>query len=354
MPESADQKTEKPTQRKLRKAREEGMVAQSVEVNNALVLLAAVGALALFGGAMFRGVTGAMTDALGGLGRPELTIEGTSRLMQEFFGVILRGALPIMLFVGAVGLLCSLAQTGVVLVPKKIMPQLAHINPVNGAKNLFSLKAVMRLVTAALKLTAIGAIVYLFVRSRTGWLFAISGKSVLGVLLAVRELCASLLLRIIAAMFAIAVIDFAYQKWQQRRELMMTKSELKEEHKRDEGNPEVRGKQAQMRRAVARARMIQAVPSATVVVTNPTHVAVALRWQEGDMGAPTVVAKGQDHMARRIRQVAEQHEVPVLERRLLARTLYQVVEVGQEIPSKLYQAVAEVLAFVLKRARKGA
>jgi flagellar biosynthetic protein FlhB len=222
---------------------------------------------------------------------------------------------------------------------------------VRGFKNLFSLSAMMRLVMAAIKITTIGLIAFTLLRSKVVLLFALPGKSAWGALHVAGGLCMSLVGRIAAAMVAVAVLDYGYQRWQNEKQLMMTKSELKEEHKRDEGDPEIRGRQAQMRRSVVRARMIQAVPEADVLVTNPDHVAVALRWDEKTMSAPRVVAKGADHLARRMKQVARKHGVPIVERRPLARALYQAVEVGMEIPPKLYYAVAEVLAFVMKRRR---
>jgi len=330
------------------------MVAQSMEINNALVLLAAIGGMALFGGRIFRVLSGSLTECLGNLGARRMTCQTAVTLATESISTVISAGLPLMLFVGAMGLLGSLAQTGVLMTPNKIKPDLNHINPVNGLKNLFSLSALMRLVMALMKLVAISLIAFFLLRDRVGWLYSLSGKTVWGILDATRSLCLSLVGRITGAMVAVAVLDFAFQRWQFGKKIMMSKSELKEEHKRDEGDPEVRGRQAQMRRSISRARMMQAVPKADVVVTNPDHVAVALRWDEAEMSAPKVVAKGKNYLAQRIKAIARQHNVPVLERKLLARTLYEVVEVGNEIPPKLYYVVAEVLAFVMRKRRKRA
>jgi flagellar biosynthetic protein FlhB len=237
-------------------------------------------------------------------------------------------------------------------VPKKLVPDLQAINPIRGLRNIFSLTAVMRLLTAVIKFAVIGLVCYLLIRSRLHWFGALVGKDAWGILDVGRRLSLSLLLRVVAIMLGVAVLDYAYQRWRYEKQLMMTKQELKEERKRDEGDPEVRGRQAQMRRAMANRRMVQAVPEADVVVTNPTHLAVALQWDEETMSAPTVVAKGQDFLARRIQQIAREHGVPVLERKNLTRLLYQTVEVGAEIPPKLYYAVAEVLAYVLRKHRR--
>ncbi|KPK66186.1 MAG: hypothetical protein AMK73_00845 [Planctomycetes bacterium SM23_32] len=352
-PNEADQqKTEKPTRRKRERARREGMVAQSAEVNNALVLLAAVGALTLFGTYTFGAMAGQMAGRLGGLHVPEVTLGGVRPVLCESVATVARAVAPIMVFTGLVGLLCSLVQTGVLFTPKRLSPNLAHINPVAGFKRLFSLTSLARLAVSLVKLVAIGLIVYTLVSSRLVWFFAAIGKSTWGILETGRRLCMSLALRVVAAMVAVAVADYAWQRWRFEKRLMMSRTELKEEHKRDEGDPEVRARQAQVRRALARSRMIQAVPTADVVVTNPTHIAVALRWDEKKMAAPQVVAKGESWLAERIKQIARLHGVPVLERKVLAHTLYEAVEVGMEIPPKLYYAVAEVLAFVLRKRRK--
>ncbi len=349
MPPTAEQKTEKPTQRKRRRARREGQVAQSNEVNNAFVLLAGLGALALFGGYSFRCMAAWAASRLGNLGGLEVTPAGVANVVSDTVGVLVRASLPVMVLVGAVGLLCSMLQTGLLVVPKKIAPNLRAIDPIRGLKNIFSLSAVMRLVVAAIKFVVIGLITYFVLRGRLGWFAGLVARSPWGILDLSRRLCFLILARVAIAMLAVAILDYAFQRWRHQKELMMTKQELKEERKRDEGDPEIKGRQEMMRRAIARQRMMQAVPRADVVVTNPTHLAVALRWDEEQMSAPTVVAKGQDLLAERIKTVARDSKVPVVERKELAQALYAAVEVGSEIPEKLYYAVAEVLAFVLRK-----
>lgn len=352
MPPGSEQKTEKPTQRKRRRTRREGQVAQSNEVNNAFVLLAGIGALALFGGHSFRCMAACAEGRLGNLAGLDLSLSGVESVAADTVGVLVGASLPAMLLVGTVGLLCSLLQTGVLVVPKKLAPNLKAIDPIKGLKNIFSLAAAMRLLMAAIKFAAIGVIVYFVVRGRSSWFGGLVSMSPWGILDVSRRLCFSILVRVGVAMLGVALLDYAFQRWRHEKELLMTKQELKEERKRQEGSPEVRGRQEMMRRAMSQRRMMQAVPRADVVVTNPTHVAVALEWNEEQMGAPTVVAKGQDLLAERIKKVARENKVPVLERKDLARALYVAVEVGSEIPEKLYYAVAEVLAFVLRREGK--
>ncbi len=348
MAKTTEQKTEKPTARKRRRAREEGEVAQSMEVNSAFVLMAGLGALALFGGYSFRCLLQHTTMRLGGLGAIELNADGALSATRTAFDVVLKALSPVMVIVSVMGLACSLAQVGILVVPKKLMPDLNAISPAQGIRNIFSMSALMRLVTASMKFAVIGTICFLLLRSRLHWLWAVPAKDAWGILDVGRRLSMLLMLQVVIAMVVVALLDYAYQRWRHEKELMMTKQELKEERKRDEGSPEVQARQERVRRAMARQRMAQAVPEADVVVTNPTRLAVALQWNGETMGAPTVVAKGRDLMARRIRQIAERNEVPIVERKPLTQALYRMVEVGAEIPPKLYYAVAEVLAFVLR------
>lgn len=342
-------KTEKPTRRKRQKARQEGQVAQSGEINNALVLLAAIGALVLFGHSIFGCVAGEVAGRLSRLYGPELSITGARALLCDSARTVARAAAPLMLSVCIVGLLCSIGQTGIIFNMNALSPKLGAINPISGFKRLFSGAAVVRMLVGLVKLAAIAAIVYLLVRSRMAWFVAADGKSIWGLLATAKQLCLSLFLRVVLVMVCVAALDYIYQRRRHEKKLMMSKQEVRDEHRRTEGDPKIKSRQFQMRMTIARRRMMQAVPEATVVVTNPTHVAVALKWDEEEMSAPQVVAKGAGHLAERIKKVARENGVPVLERKPLARALYQAVEVGMEIPYDLYYAVAEILAFVLRQ-----
>jgi flagellar biosynthetic protein FlhB len=352
MPPSAESKTEKPTPRRRERARKEGDVAQSSEVNNVLVLLAAVGALSVSGGAIFQGLVEQMTGRLGALGAARVTETGAVDLLRQSVRAVVAAGVPVMVSTAVVGLICSVAQTGILFVPRKLAPNLSAMDPVKGFKNMISLAALQRLGVALGKLAIVGVVAYYLVRSRLDWLPALVGKSVWGILLVTRSLCMSLMIRVLLALLVVALLDYAYQRWRHEKKLMMSKGELKEEMKREDGDPEIRARRSHMRRSLVH-RMMTAIPQADVVVANPTHYAVALKWDEEKMSAPQVVAKGADYMAERIKEVARQNGVPVLERKPLARALYEAVEVGMEIPPKLYFAVAEVLAFVLKKRKAG-
>ncbi len=352
--DSAEQKSEQPTQRKRQRAREEGQVAQSTEINNAAVLLASAGAMILFGGGMFRLLLSEVGGRLGQLHRPVLTLAGASDLLGDTFQLVIGAALPITACVAFVGVACSLAQTGVMVTPKLLGPKFDQINPIKGFKNLVSGSSVVKLLVAVAKLAILGLVIYTLVRSRIPWFFALVGKSPWGIMHMARQMSVSIVTRAGLAMLILAAADYAYQRLKYEKQLMMSKQEVRDESKRDEGSPEVRARQDQVRRSLARSRMMAAVPEADVVVANPTHLAVALRWSEEEMGAPTVVAKGQGWLAERIKQIARENGVPVLERKSLAQALHKAVEVGMEIPSQLYYAVAEVLAYVMGGGKRAA
>ena len=352
MPPSAENKTEKPTQRRRERARQDGQVAQSSELNNVFVLLAAVGALVMMGDRILSELIALMTSRLGGLGAERLTETTAVDMARSTVRSILAAGMPLMLCTAAMGLLCSVAQTGILFVPKKLSPNLDSINPVKGFKNMISLGSLQKLAVALGKLAIVGAIAYFLVRDRLDWLLSLTGQSVWGIMTVTRSLCMTLMIRVLLALLVVAVLDYAWQRYRHEKGLMMSKAELREEMKREDGDPEIRARRSHLRRSLVH-RMIAAVPDADVVVANPTHFAVALKWDEETMAAPQVVAKGADYMAERIKQVAREHGVPVIERRPLARALYDAVEVGREIPPKLYFAVAELLAFVLKKRNAG-
>ena len=352
--DSAQEKTEQPTQRRRRRAREKGQVAQSTEVDNAAVLLAGLCALMLFGGGTFKCMIDQVSGYLGNLCGPEVTLDGVVPILRNAAKTVVVTAMPIAISVCAFSLLCSLAQTkGFVFAPSKIKLDLNVMNPVRGLKSLASWTAVGKLLAACVKITIIVLIVYFFVRARIGWLIALAGKDLWYFLNTSQKFCMTLVFQVALAMILVAVADYAFQKWRYEKKLKMSKQELKEEMKQEEGHPGVRGRQGQLRRQIARARMLDAVPDANVVVVNPVEIAVALKWDEAKMGAPQVVAKGRHLLAQRIKEIAVEHGVPIVERKPLAQALYAAVEVGMEIPSALYYAVAEVLAFVMGGKKAG-
>ncbi len=351
MPErSSQEKTEKPTPRRRRKAREQGQVARSQELAGVGVLMGGVVALWVAGGYMY-GLTTQMLSHF--LGHAEegwldpLRIKSLGTWAGEL-GLKIMAPVLVAVFVGAA--LVNLAQIGFLVTPKRIVPELDRINPISGFKRLFSLRSLVELAKSVGKLLVVGAVSYFVLLGQWQALPGLVQMSVGQVVGYIIGVCMKLFFYCALAMIVLAVLDFAYQKWDYEKNLRMSRQELKDEFKQTEGDPLVRARIRSIQREMARKRMMSAVPTADVVITNPVHLAVALRYEVGVMPAPEVVAKGKGKLAERIKELARAAGVPVVEDPLLAQALYKSVEVGESIPQELYEAVASVLAYVYRMA----
>jgi len=246
------------------------------------------------------------------------------------------------------GLIVTVAQVGIELTPKPLIPKMDRFNPVSGLKKVISLRSLVELVKGLLKASLFAAVIYFALQKDTPELVAaIRYPLEIGVSQLFSKLL-SLSFRLAFLLLVIAIFDYGYQKWEFERSIKMSKQELKEEYKQMEGDPQIKSKIRQKQRELARSRMMSSVPKADVVITNPTHLAVALEYNREIMEAPVLVAKGSDFLARKIRELAEEHGVPVVENKPLARAIYESMEIGEEIPEHLYKAMAEVLAFIYK------
>ena len=340
-------KTEAPSQRRLEEAREEGQVVRSIELNSAVILL--VGAFMLRGPGkqLYQAVQTIVSQMLVSLPNVELSQKwleqtGYSAAMQLLppLGIFLVGML-------LVGVSVTMAQTRFLWATKKIGFDFKRVNPLNGFKRIFSSRGLVELAKALLKLLVIGWVAYSFLKSNIPGMIGLSQMTFLESAGKFADLAVSLMLRVGSTYIVIAVGDYAYQRWDLMRNLRMSKEEVKEEMKRSEGDPLLKGRiRAEMRR-LARSRMMSSVPKATVVVTNPTHLAIAIQYIDG-MAAPIVVAKGAMHVAERIVQIAKEHNIPIVQNIPLARAIYKTVEIDQAISPDLYMAMAEVLAYVYK------
>ncbi len=350
-----EQRTEEATPRRREEARERGQVALSSELVAGISLAAGLGALFLAGGGLARAVAGqavASFTTLGALGREELEPLRAAEIVRGSLSSVLGPLCLVVLPVTAVAGLIAFAQVGFRIAPKAIELDPSKLDPLRGARRLFSARSWVRTGLATLKVALITATVACVAWAHVGEIARV-GTNELGPLLAALGRIA--LRGTIAALIVIVafgLLDLLFQRFQHERDLRMTKQEVKEEHRLTEGDPHVRARIRQIQREVARKRMLADVPRATVVVTNPTHVAVALRYETDDPlarpRAPVVVAKGADHLARRIRAIAAEHDVVCHEDVPLARALYAQVPVGQEIPEELYAAVAAVLSHVFR------
>ena len=341
------EKTEAPTPRRLAKARTEGQVARSVEVNTAVLLVVAFWLL----GPMSRRLAhelGTFTRVcLGGLPVNDLTWTSLSSTGLSWAGHLALILLPFVLCLLATSVGASLLQTGFLLSYKSLIPSLARLNPLARLTSLvFSKQSLIVLAKSAIKIAIVGLVAYSEIRDAYPLLLSSPWEGVTQGLQVWQETALKLGMRIGATFVALAVVDYMIQRHQWWQSMRMTRQELREERRQAEGDPFVRSRLRQRQQYLARSRMMAAVPESDVVVTNPIHLAVALKYEIHQMRAPIVTAKGARLLADRIRKVGRKHRVPIVQNRPLAHALYKHVEVGQEIPSTLYEAVASVLAFV--------
>ncbi len=343
---SAEERTEKPTPKRLREAKEKGQVPRSRELNTLAVLMVGAAALFLLGGAMVGDLSAVMRA---GFALERETVMDPTRVPVLFAELVGRGVwlmAPLLVVLLAAALAAPLALGGWTFSPKALAFRLDKLDPVRGMKRIFSVRGLMELAKTLAKFLLVALASAFILWSEMGDLMALDRESLNRALAHAASLCLWSFLLISAVLALVAAVDVPFQLWQHTRQLRMTHKEIKDEHKETEGSPEVKGRIRAIQREMAQRRMMQKVPDADVVVTNPTHYAVALEYDKEKGGAPRVVAKGADHLAMEIRRVAEASGVPVVSAPPLARALHALVKLDQEIPAELYVAVAHVLAYV--------
>lgn len=347
-----EDKTEAPTPRRRQEARQEGQVARSVELNSALVLLTCLVILRMTGPSLVEHLREVALNAFTRFPSRDLTIPGVSAGLVQLLLVVGLAIAPFVVGVAVVGFASGALQVGLVLSGKALQFKGERLNPITGIARMFSVRSAVELAKAIAKIVVIGYIVFAFIRDRYSDIASLPGGDYLGICCEIGQLTWELLLRSGFALLVIAGLDYIFQRFQNEKQLKMTKQEVKEDFKRTEGDPLIKSRIRQRQREMAHRRMMTEVPKADVVVTNPTHYAVALRYDADRSTAPLVVAKGQRLVAQRIREIAEEHNIPIVENVQLARALYASVEIGDEIPAELYQAVAEILAYVYRLSRR--
>ena len=345
-------RTEAPTPKKRQKEREKGNVARSMDVNSVVVLLAGILVIKFMGENLLSGIShftsGIYTTLMTIQLTPESTVQYTQNGIWYFFGVIS----PILVTIMIMGLASNFGQVGFFYSKKALKPKFSKINPLKGVKRIFSAKSIVELVKGLIKITIISIIGYSVIKSHFYDFYSLSVMTPAAVLSFIAGVLFELSVKIAIVLIFLAAADYAWQNYDYEKNIKMTKQEVKEEQRQESGNSEVKGRVKSLQRQLSRTRMMNAVPNATVVVTNPTHIAVALQYSpNGPSDAPKVVAKGQRKTAERIKLLAKENDIPVLEDKPLARTLFQTLEVGMEIPPIFYQAVAEVLAKVFQMQR---
>ena len=346
------EKTEEPTSKKLDDARKEGQVAKSKEIGNAFSLLALFLVMKLYLGTMgtrFIEVFSAVYQQI-----PDVSKMYNGGLPVASLHVLIRGMMfqilvimaPVLLIGVAIAIICDVAQVKWKPTTKPLQPKFSKLNPMKGFGRIFSPNSLVELLKSVLKLALIGYMVYSYLKDKISNIFLLYDITLNQAIGMIGEIVVDLGIRIAAIYMIIAFLDFGYQKWKFHEDMKMTKQEVKDEYKNQEGDPQIKGKQKQRMREASMRRMMQQLPEADVVITNPTHYAVAITYDPEKYDAPYVLAKGENYLAQRIKDVAKENHIEIVENKPLARMLYANVDIGGLIPPELYQAVAEVLAFV--------
>lgn len=353
MAESSGDKTEQPTGKKLEDARKEGNVPQSKEVTIAVTLVVSFWLFKLFYPTIETQLISVLKSQFEMISSVETLT--TSDLQDLYIKYILRYAimaLPTLAAVGLAAIIISFAQTKMLVNFKSLNPKFDRMNPLQGIKKLFSLKGFIEVLKSLLKIILLMYIIYICIRKKMSSLPKLIDSSIEDVALFTGTVIFDIIVKVVIAFAVIAVADYIYQRFQYIKNLRMTKQEVKEEYKNIEGDPQIKGRIKQKQQEMARMRMMQDVPTADVVIKNPTHFAVALKYERDKQGAPVVIAKGQDYLALKIIEIAEKNEVAVVENIPLARALFASVDIGFEIPKEFYNPVAEVLAHIYSLNKK--
>lgn len=347
MADQDQEKTEQPTSRRREQARQEGNFAVSRELSTLFVIVAGLVVLYFCGVWIATGTGEFMQQSFSKFFRGELSVNDVSgifsRVTFKFFLVMA----PVFC-IPLLGAASYILQNGFSLTGKPITPDFKKLDPISGAKKLFSVNALVELVKSVLKIGILSYVVYLNVAKEWGNMPHLMEMEAVSTVTYISRVSFTIMTKTVWVLAVIAIIDYAFQRWNFEKGLRMSKEEVKEEMKEMEGDPTVKARIKSIQRDLARKRMMQDVPTADVVVTNPTHLAVALKYDKSKADAPMVVAKGADLIAEKIREIARKHNVPVIENKPLARTLFKSVEVGTAIPVSLYKAVAEILAYVYR------
>jgi len=348
---ASEEKTEEATPKKKSDARKKGQVARSKEVSLALTLVTSTILISVLGGYVGNNFQATLTYFLT-YDLTEFSLESlkalTVTVIYRIGMIILPIAFPIMIM----GVAANYIQTGFLFTGEPLKPKFSKLNPINGFKRMFSSRTVVELIKEIIMVSIVGYIGYSFLMDKIKDILNIGFLSVNAIPKEFGNIVIDIFLKISIFMVVVAAVDYFYQWRMFKKDLKMTKQEIKEEYKQSEGDPQIKSKIKQKQREIASRRMMASVPDATVVITNPTHIAVALKYEEGGKSAPKVVAKGTDYIAIKIKELAKESDVPIIENKPLARLIFEKVELEQEIPVDMYQAVAEILAVVYKMKKK--
>ena len=348
----AGEKTEKATPKKRQDARKKGQVAKSQDVSAALMLFFVFLLFLFFGGSLKEKMVAMITISLNEYMLWDITEANIHKLFIDFTLWALYFVAPIMLTVAIIAVASNFMQFGFLFSTEAIQFKLEKINPITGAKRIFSIRAIVELFKSILKISIVGTGAFTVLWLNFDNVLILSQKSVGASLALIGKVTTQMGLVVSILLIVLSVFDYAYQKFEHEKNLRMSKQDIKDEYKNMEGDPKIKSKIKEKQRQMAMQRMMQEIPNADVVITNPTHYAVVLKYDESKADAPIVVAKGVDYIALKIKQIAKNHDVITIENRPLARALYAQAEIGDVIPEQFFKAVAEILAYVYRLKRK--
>lgn len=341
------EKTEEATAKRQGEARQKGQVAKSMEMNSVFIIVAAFSTLKILGSYIYDELASYMQMIFSNLWVADFTITSVQQVFIGFAIIFLKTTLPVMCVILVVSVSINVVQVGFSFTLEPLMPNFDKLNPITGFGRLFSKRSLVELFKALFKIIVIGGFIYRFMIKQTKQVPGLINAELIDSFHLTASLILDLVFNIATVLFVMAVFDYMYQWWENKESMKMSKDDVKQENKQSEGDPQIKGKIKERQRAMSRQRMMKDIPTADVVVTNPTHFAVALKYDQ-EMLAPIIVAKGQDLIAQKIKEIAKEHRVIIVENKVLARALYAAVEIGQPVPQELYQGVAEVLAYVYK------
>jgi len=346
----AGEKTEKATPKKRQDERKKGKVAKSQDINTAIILLFSFTTLIFFGNFMKSKMIRLYEHSFTEYIHWEITENAVHQLFIEVTLVAAQMIIPIMVVVAVAGVAANMIQIGFLFTAESVKVDLKRISPIQGAKKIFSLRAVVELLKSLLKIAFIGTITFMSIWFYKDDILMLSFKDIDNALTFFGNVTINMGIMATIALLFLAVFDYAYQRYDFEKNMKMSKQDIKDEHKNMEGDPLIKSKMKEKQRQIAMQRMMSEVPKADVVITNPTHYAIAIKYDEKKANAPYILAKGVDYTALKIKEIAKENDVVTVENKRLARSLYPVIDIGDVIPEHFYQAIAEVLAYVYRLA----
>lgn len=346
------EKTEEATSKRREESREKGQVAKSRDLASVSVLGACLIYLYFDGSALATRFMDLMRLYFRKAGQFSITMDNVQTLLLDFGFQIFLLLIPFLLVALIAGFVANVLQVGMLFSTESITPQYSKIDPIKGFTRLFSVRSLVELFKNILKLLIVGTVAYLTIRGEAALIPPLMDLTVSEIFVYIGQVSFKILTTTCWVLIVLAILDYGYQRWEFERSIKMSKQEIKEESRQSDGDPLVKGRIKRLQREIARKRMMAAVPKADVVITNPTHLAIAIRYEPGTMSAPVVVAKGADFLAERIKKIARKNGVPLVENKPVAQVLYKMVDVEQSVPENLYKAIAEILASVYSLKQK--